>query len=143
MLLLQEILLQLEKDNLPCTVAFPNRRMPRLLEPAIMLSTEGQQIQPFCHGNLLGQSDMQPVYAVQLSETVHCEIYSPYLSGGYRCDILTDTVVYDVCALLSEGRQLFVERTPTRYDPDTDCFRSSIVIRSVSRVQCPVLRGDA
>ena len=140
--LLQRIQVRLEEDNISGTAAFPNRRMPRLLEPTVMLCATEQTVRPLCFGNLLGQSGYDNVYAAVLNETVTCEIYSPYLSGGYQCDILTANVIRSVCTLLSDGIRLSVQRTSTRYDPDTDCFRSSVIIRSSDWIQCPELRGD-
>ncbi len=139
MALLQNIEAQLEAADIPYTIAFPKRRMPRLLEPAVVLAISGETVEPFCLANYLGKKGTAPFYALQLNETVTCEIYSPYLSGGYQCDILTENVFINVYALLNKHKNFLVERKPTYYDPDTDCFRSSVAVRSVTWVKCPIV----
>ena len=139
MALLQTVQHLLESNNISCTAAFPKRRMPRLLEPAVMLCTNSEKIEPLFLGNLLGQKNFVPAYAFKLNETVACEIYSPYLSGGYQCDNLVSKIIRYISTLLSESVHICIERTATHYDPDTDCFRASVIIRSDTWIQRPSL----
>jgi len=131
--LLQNVLDTLEAKQIPAAIAFPKRKMPRLTESTIMLWPTERRIFSFCHGNLLGLSGTQEVYSLACTEAVVCDIYSPYLSGGYQCDILASTVFNCLCEL--SGVNASITRTQTYYDPDTDCFRCKILVESDGWVQ--------
>lgn len=137
MALLQDIQMRLDYNRIPCELAYPNRRMPRLLNPTVMIRFSERSLEPFCLDNYMGQKASEPIYAAMLKETVICEIYSPYLSGGYECETLTDSVFVGVSDLLFDPTPICITRTPTFYDPDTDCFRATVVVSADSWVKCP------
>ncbi len=132
MALLETVQTLLEGNQFPCVIAYPNRRMPRLLQPTVMLCVKERRLSPFCHGNVIGTKSGSDIHALAFEESLECEIYSPYLSGGDQCDVLTDSLLICISEVLVQQVLRSVERRPTYYDPDTDCFRSSIVIESES-----------
>lgn len=138
--LMHDIRERLEHNQIPCPAAFPNRRMPRLLEPAVMLTFAEHRLAPFCFGNCLGYNNAEPFYAIEMNEKIVCEIYSPYLSGGYACDNLANSVFSIVADLLHEQISCSITRTTTYYDPDTDCFRATVVVSAANWMQCPEAR---
>ena len=126
--ILQQILLLLEQAQLSCAIAFPNRRMPRLEKPTVMLGLSEVQLQPCALCNYLGSDGQTACSAVGYEEKIYLDIYSPYLSGGYQCDIIADKVLQALINGITDFSFSSISRGACYYDPDTDCFRCKISI---------------
>ncbi|MBE6927505.1 MAG: hypothetical protein E7467_03295 [Ruminococcaceae bacterium] len=122
---MSSVIAQLDVEQIPFLYAFPNERMPPLKEHTLRIRMSKCEVTAVCQEHLIA-----PDHPVLLQrETVDIDIYSPYLFGGEKCELYTKQIFLRLLPVFESGCIDSMERESCRYDPDTDCFRSRIVLK--------------
>lgn len=127
--LISKLVAQLSAAGLHCAAAYSIGRLPLLTEPLIIVDCTVMLL-PAAIGDCFGRDKDGGYYQCRTAEhTALLEVYAPYLGGGAA----VGTVVREILGALQTEPEDYSMRSirvgQTRYDPDSDCFRSTVSVR--------------
>lgn len=121
----QQMIMQL---GLRCITAFPQKELPHLIAPLVVLHAESEERRRRGMGTYFGKSDMTPCYGQAFTGVVAVEIFVSFVKGGEACEEALQTLLAVLPVQLAKMGLTEVRVKPVSFDADTDCFRCTIFL---------------